>query len=134
MFTQFRIPALLLILLCAACATVGDICPLRETGYVTPSGDARSLTLVLGDALEPFGFVYVENTHSTNKWFTLGANWSRERVDVFFNASTGWISLKDYNYGVASDLDKQLLAAIKEQVRKNYHEQIQFRRQHDCLG
>jgi hypothetical protein len=60
--------------------------------------------------------------------------WSRERVDVFFNSTTGWISLKDYNHGVASDLDKKLLAAIKAQVSKSYRKRMEFRLQHDCLS
>lgn len=131
--------AVLLIFLCAGCASISDICPLRATGSVTHTAVQASyppatLAQVIGDAVRPFGFVYVENTHDTIKWFTLGTARSSERIDVFFNSSTGWISLKDYNHGVASDLDKKLLAAIKAEVGKNYHEQLQFKFQHDCLG
>ena len=93
-----------------------------------------ALAQVLRDALQPSGFTYVGNTHGSNKWFSLGSAFSRDNIIVFFNASTGWISLKDYNNGVESDLDERILTAIKSQVRKSYHQQLQFRFQHDCLG
>jgi hypothetical protein len=131
--------AVLLVFLCAGCASISDLCRLRATGYVTHAAVQAgyppiTLAHVIGDAVRPFGFVYVEHTHDAIKWFTLGTAWSAERIDVFFNSDTGWISLKDYNRGNASELDDKLLAAIKAEISKNYHEQVQFKFQHDCLG
>lgn len=136
---RLRLLISLLVVFCGGCTALGGACPLRASGYIAGAAvDTRSprqnLARVVGDAVKPFGFVYVGNTHDNIKWFSLGTAFSQERVVVFFNSSTGWISVKDYNHGVASDLDNKILAAIKAEVSRNYHGQIQFRFQHDCLG